>query len=272
MKDRFTVLKDAALDTATGLIWSTNAAPAGFPQRWPEAMEAVAQLNAETYAGYADWRMPTRAELFSLISHTRINPCLPAKHPFMQVATTYYWTATSCARLPAQAWYIHLGGARVFKGAKDMSYMLWPVRGAMRSCVPEPMEEAPDTSIDRRTGLMWTSNADHFGLVTWEQAAVCMNTLNREQAYGFSDWRLPDVRELESLTDTNSHSPALPPTFKADNIREHYWSATTSAYETTYAWCLYLQDGAIGVGFKTNPEFHVWPVRGARIDHRYLTA
>jgi hypothetical protein len=30
----------------------------------------------------------------------------------------------SCARLPNQAWYIHLGGARVFKGMKHGSYMV----------------------------------------------------------------------------------------------------------------------------------------------------
>jgi len=49
-------------------------------------------------------------------------------HPFTNIFTGYYWTSSSCARLPNQAWYIHLGGARVFKGMKYGSYMVWPVR------------------------------------------------------------------------------------------------------------------------------------------------
>ena len=43
-------------------------------------------------------------------------------------------------------------------------------------------------------------------------------------------------------------------------IRESYWSSTTSMFEPDWAWALYLEKGAVGVGQKSGRHFHVWPV------------
>ncbi|MGM0404194.1 MAG: DUF1566 domain-containing protein, partial [Thermodesulfobacteriota bacterium] len=79
----------------------------------------------------------------------------------------------------------------------------------------------------------------------------------------FSDWRMPGIREIESLTDLGRHSPALPEAHPFSDVSDFYWSATTSMYEQRYAWTFYMKDGAVGVGFKENPEFSLWPVRHA---------
>ena len=57
-----------------------------------------------------------------------INPSLPTGAPFENVFAGYYWTATTCSRFKNQAWYIHLGGGRIYRGMKYGSYMVWPVR------------------------------------------------------------------------------------------------------------------------------------------------
>ena len=84
---------------------------------------------------------------------------------------------------------------------------------------------------------------------------------NRRRSAGFDDWRLPNIRERESLVEIKSHSPALPQGHPFHSIQEGYWSSTTSAYEPRYAWVLYLRYGAVGVGFKSKPDFFVWAVR-----------
>ncbi|MCO6414001.1 MAG: DUF1566 domain-containing protein [Thiogranum sp.] len=45
------------------------------------------------------------------------------------------------------------------------------------------------------------------------------------------------------------------------HVRDGYWSSTTSAFEPDWAWALYLDKGACGVGQKSGRHFHVWPVR-----------
>ena len=60
--------------------------------------------------------MPARSELFGLVSHARINPALQREVPFENVFPGYYWTRSTCSRWEDQAWHLHLGGAREFRG------------------------------------------------------------------------------------------------------------------------------------------------------------
>ena len=294
---RFETAGQAVADRNTGLVWSRDAALAQYPMTWAETFDWIDDLNAARLAGFADWRLPNRRELFSLVSHEAINPALPAGHPFMNVFPGYYWTSTSVCRLPDQAWYVHLGGARVFKGMKSGSYMAWPVRssggetgvyrtgqsscyapdGALRDCAgtgqdgglrmglpwPQPRFDVQgDMVADRLTGLLWTRRADLVpGPVTWDTARVSVAEANRSRLYGYTDWRLPNVRELESLCDLQHHSPALPEGHPFEAVREFYWSGTTSRYDPDYAWAFYAVDGNVGVGYKPGGGFHVWPVR-----------
>lgn len=295
---RFEIRGPAALDRLTGLMWTLNAAPSEFPLSWEEALAFVSGLNEEKAFGHDDWRLPNRNELFSLVSHIHINPCLGPDAPFEGVFPGYYWTSTTCARLPDQAWYVHLGGARLFKGMKHGSYMVWPVRdggtGAVRlprtgqeacwdgrgtavpcgktgqdgdiaagAVWPAPRFEASGgTVLDRLTGLKWTRCADLAnGPVSWRDALAAVRSLNENRFNSADGWRLPNIRELASLVDAGRHSPALAVGHPFNDAADAYWSSTTSVYDPSYAWALYLKDGPVGVGHKLRPEFHVWAAR-----------
>ena len=78
---------------------------------------------------------------------------------------------------------------------------------------------------------------------------------------GSSDWRLPNINELESLLDCGMHSPALVAGHPFVALQDVYWSSTTSLYEPDWAWALYLDKGAVGVGQKMQAKFHMWAVR-----------
>jgi len=261
---RFEVCNGIVTDRVTGLNWSQNASLTTFPLSWTEAFEYVAQLNRSRHKGVDSWRLPFRRELFSLISHQHINPVLPDSHPFTDVFPGYYWTATSCQRLPSQAWYIHLGGGRVYRGMKDGAYMVWPVAGPWPDDrqIRDRFVIENHTAWDRFTKRIWLLSAEATKRpVKWEKAFELIYELNAQNAGGQSDWRLPNIRELESLVDMSRHSPALPADHPFDYIAEGYWSATTSVYEKRYAWVLYPRDGAVGVGYKPLPEFCIWAVR-----------
>lgn len=119
------------------------------------------------------------------------------------------------------------------------------------------------TGLIQMTGLTWTRLAVAGEKpLSWYDAMETIEMINRECRYGYTHWRMPEIRELECLVDLGNHTPALPSDHRFEGVQAFYWSSTPSQYETRYAWALYLQDGAIGVGFKENAGFYLWPVCG----------
>ena len=93
---------------------------------------------------------------------------------------------------------------------------------------------------DSVTGLMWQDDNDAQTIKKdWEGAkAYCENlTLG-----GYSDWRLPNIRELKSITDRTRANPAISPNFTAIASND-YWSSTTAASNSSYAWSVYFSYG-----------------------------
>jgi len=280
-------------DKLTGLYWTLDANLAEYPLTWSEALRFVAEMNRVRKYGYGDWRLPNRHELRSLICHQATRPALPSGHPFIHLFPGWYWTSTTAAISPAHAWYVHMQGGRMFYGGKDQSYLAWPVRGTsevlpttgqhrcyssagalvpcsgsgqdgeMRCGRPWPEPRFHDIGgglLDSLTGLLWRLDADLTGRrVNWGEALESIDMLNRQEASN-GPWRLPNINELESITSCVEHTPALPPGARFKNLRDAYWSSTSSTFEPDWAWALYLDKGAIGVGQKTGAYFHVWAV------------
>jgi hypothetical protein len=287
---RFEERGTVVIDRLSGLMWPRDAALTEYPQTWQEALDFIGKLNREAAFDYRGWRLPKRRELFNLISHDRINPALPSEAPFENVFAGYYWTADTCSRFKDQAWYIHLGGGRVQRGMKHGSYMVWPARCHLSQQVPgskagcrsregskDPCRGAARYIInngavyDRLTGLGWaTMEVPASGPLSWTAALDYVGGMNAGHAHDHADWRLPNIRELESLIDVRRHTPALTEGHLFGKIPEGCWSSTTSVYEPRYAWVLYLQDGAVGVGYKKHPEFYAWAVRGGIQSHSKL--
>ena len=44
---------------------------------------------------------------------------------------------------------------------------------------------------------------------------------------GKTDWRLPNIKELESLTDDARYNPAIDTNFFPNAYASYYWSSTT---------------------------------------------
>lgn len=284
---RFLMLDSGLVqDRLTGLVWPQKAED--YPMSWPEALAFVAGMNADQAFGHADWRLPNRREMFSLISQAHHRPALPPDHPFT-VQQLWHWTSSTAAIAPKYAWHVHLEGGRVFYGDKMRDAMVWPVRGeslvlpqtgqtrcfdargevlpcdgsgqdgALRQGViwPVPRFASEQGAVrDCLTGLLWMPKADLCGLCSWEQALAAARTCR----HAGLRWRLPSIRELESLVDLDQHSPALSAGHPFLATGEAYWSSTTSSFAPDWAYCLYLHKGAVGVGFKVLPEFLAWLV------------
>ena len=122
-----------------------------------------------------------------------------------------------------------------------------------------------DVALDKLTGLMWTKNAN-LGQMSWQDALTHVADMNEDtyENYGYTDWRVPNVREMLSLldfSDTTVYEPMLPSDHPFINWGDfNYWSSTTNINATNEAWYVYISQGPIRSDSKST-SYYFWPVR-----------
>jgi hypothetical protein len=251
-------------DLNTRLMWQQD------PDDKMTYAEAVAGASSFNLAGYDDWRLPTIKELYSLILFSGIDP--PAEGtattavPFID--TDYFnfeYGDTSAGEriIDAQYWsgteYVSTtmgGNATVFGvnfadgrikgyprdigpgGQPDTQFVRY-VRGNPDYGVNDFTDNGDGTITDAATGLMW-SEADSGVGMNWEDALAWVQQMNEENYLGYSDWRLPNDKELQSIVDytrspATTNSAAIDPVFQVTSIIDErggtnypfYWTGTT---------------------------------------------
>ncbi|MGD8523831.1 MAG: DUF1566 domain-containing protein [Desulfobacterales bacterium] len=117
---------DLVLDKETGLIWARNANLANGTKPWQRAIFYSRNISLGNRMG---WRLPTVEELSSLVDPSQSDPKLPNGHPFINVQSDLYWTATAYESLSDYAWGVNMPNAYVQHYPKKNYYFVWPVRG-----------------------------------------------------------------------------------------------------------------------------------------------
>ena len=290
-------------DNLTGLTWASN--PGGLSaSAWAQAI--VNLRTTFFGCGLSDWRIPNINELQSLINAEQPDNALwlttqGFTFPFIDVLP--YWTSTSSADNPTvNAWVVDMVGGSVFPDNKGFTYFIWPVRGTSN---PSPPADIPPGQIaetgqitiyatyddayfattptlnvgvpwpdprftesgacvtDNLTGLMWVKDANFSGLKTWANALISIKDLTMCR---YSDWRMPNSKELFSLVDRSQSNPALPTLHPFTNVQsgidDLYWSSTSYAFDPTGAWTIDMLLGGLIPLLKTEQAF-VWPVRSS---------
>jgi len=75
-------------DPATDLIWQKSSAPSLLD--WADALAYCENLE---YAGYSDWRLPNRNELFSLVNYEKSD--MATYFPDMEKLNSIFWSSTT---------------------------------------------------------------------------------------------------------------------------------------------------------------------------------
>ena len=133
---------------------------------------------------------------------------------------------------------------------------------------PDPRftDNLDGTVTDNLTGLRWTKNANCDGQKSWSGALGYCNEL-ADETCGLSDgsyagvWRLPHVRELQSLVDYGNWDPALTTSHPFADVQltypVGYWSSTTTASSwppiLDFAWYVEFIIGEVKGFEKINP-------------------
>jgi len=128
---RFTVLaafnNAAVRDNNTGLVWvqspNTNAVS------WAGATESC--LN-QPFGGTVGWRLPSVAELRSVQDPSLPAPFVPTS-VFTGIQVGQYWSATTSAINPTNAWVVRFDVNGVGRFDKNNNAQYWCVRGGMNA-------------------------------------------------------------------------------------------------------------------------------------------
>lgn len=130
------------------------------------------------------------------------------------------------------------------------------------------------TVTDKLTGLIWSQDANApdptasscatAKTMLWQDALDYVMCLNTNNYLGQSDWRLPNRKELHSLTDYSQSSPSLQSGHPFTNVQTaRYWSSSTSASNTIDAWRVSMSSGYVVTEVKTS-FLNVWPIRAGQ--------
>ena len=236
---------------------ATNGGNPGTPGEGTDTEDFIKALNDAKYGGYDDWRMPTFKELFNIINYSPSygRPWIDTGF-FLNTVASFYWSSNTLVCSTGYAWGVdfYYGDDDYF--SKEKGYYARAVRGGQSgsfsaydsgnpvdasSASSSYTDNGNGTVTDASTGLMWQQ--DGSTIKTWEQALAYCADLSLG---GYTDWRLPTIKELASLVDYSRCNPSINITYFPVTASYYYWSSTTYRYNAGSAW---------GIGFYLGDEF-----------------
>jgi hypothetical protein len=239
-----------------------------------QAQALPAKLNTAKFGGFDDWRLPSIKELYSLFDARGTDPSGPMNldpsrlTPYLdtnffkfaygdtrtgeRIIDSQYASSTKYVGKGARGFDKLFGvnfadgrikGYDLFMpgGGREKTFFVLCVRGNPAYGKNDFRDNGDGTITDRATGLVWSKSDSGQGM-NWQNALAWVQKKNAERFLGHDDWRLPSVKELQSIVDytrspDTSHSPAIDPVFNCTTITNDahqadypfYWSATTHA-------------------------------------------
>ncbi|MEI6435977.1 MAG: DUF1566 domain-containing protein [Bacteroidota bacterium] len=250
---------ETVTDNTTGLMWQKSD---GGEMTWENAATFCDNL---TLAGKTDWRLPTGIELFSINNYNHLNPALNTVY-FTATAAEYWWTSETQVDFPTKVWVVNAGGGigahpktETISAGGTKRFHVRAVRNLFSTLfsVPHFTDNGNETITDNFTGLTWQKIQSPTSL-TWEEALVYGETMSLG---GKTDWRLPNVKELQSLNDVALFKPSFNKSYFPDVLSGNYWSSTSMQQTNTKAWDINVDYGIVSYNDKTQKE-NVLLVRG----------
>ncbi len=202
-----------------------------------------------------------------------------------------FWSQEVVANATDQAWVVSpgQGGAVTPKAKTDATPFVRLVSGGMEGAIARaatcgdaadrftvmksstllnsPGGVADGTVYDKKSGLMWKQCSEGKSGTSCNQQAS-FNTSVADETYlsnwvkdvnknpvtlgaGFSDWRIPTVKELASLVDRCISAPALDKTIFPEALSLSAVTSTQDANNPSQFWYVDFSQGTIAVGATT---------------------
>jgi hypothetical protein len=246
-------------DQNTGLMWQKED---GGEMTFENAASYCKSL---TLGGRNDWRLPNSHELFGLNSFDNVNPAINTTK-FTKTLAEYWWSSDVRVDLASNVWVTNAGGGvgahpktETLSAGGTKKFHTRAVRTSSVITLPAVhfKDNGDGTITDNYTGLIWQKTGSS-AILTWEEALAYANGLTLT---GKTDWRLPNIKELQSLNDEKLAKPSFNKTFFPGVLSGNFWSSTTQVNTSSRAWDLNVEYGIVSYNEKSIRE-NVLLVRG----------
>ena len=138
-----------------------------------------------------------------------------------------------------------------------------------QTCNPKIVREAPDSRYqllnsgtevkDTQTGLIWqrcslgqtwsgTSCIGTTATYNWPNALQTAKNMG-------NDWRVPNVKELDSLVEEACYDVATNETYFPNTVRSGYWSSSSYAHNSNSAWIVNFIIGLSQEDYKNDNNY-----------------
>lgn len=191
----------------------------------------------------------------SIVNYGTTSPAIDITY-FPNTSSDNYWSSATRAGSFDVAWAVDFQIGRLFIGGLSDGACVRCVRGSSWG-ENDFVDNGDGTVTDNITGLIW-QQADDGVARRWEDALSYCENLTLA---GSSDWRLPDIKELESIVDYTTEWPAIDTTYFPTTQSLDYWSSTTLPDSFDVAWGVNFYAGWTETGNKASTFLHVRCVR-----------
>ena len=189
-------------------------------------------------------------------------------------ATSYSWTGGTCLATTASTCTVAPATTTTYTVAGINPGGTGATANAEVTVLPGKTysDNGDGTVTDPTTGLQWmrcsmgqtwdgtTCTGTNTSIYTWDQANALTGTVTFA---GQSDWRVPNIRELQTIVDRSRYDPAVDTATFPETPWSYFWSASASAYPTPTAWLLDFQYGGT-INQYTSSGFAVRLVRSGQ--------
>lgn len=127
------------------------------------------------------------------------------------------------------------------------------------------IDNGDGTVLDKQTGLMWRKCADgnsgsscDTGVVNtflWQDALKHVDTVNATPEEKYHNWRLPNIKELESIVEDQCSQPSINLGVFPNTTSSGFWSSTPSKNEPGKAWSVDFSNGGVSVQDMTTQQY-----------------
>ncbi len=229
-------------DTAMELYWLDGADNNSESYTWSQA-KTYCDTNVTTHEGAAvagDWRLPTMIELQELVDHGKTSGALIASE-FVYADTIKYWT--SDINSTNGAWAVSFSDGNVSLETNTSTYAIRCVYETSAFIEPSLfVRKNTGVVVDTGTSLVWQDDVNTSA--TWENGITYCDGLSLD---GRSDWRMPNINELNLITDLNN-SVKIKSAFQTFDGNGSYWSSTINRKNsgmTIYSYDINISTGEI---------------------------
>lgn len=212
----------------------------------------IQALNDSEFGGIDDWRMPNVKELSSLVNSGKDYPALDDAW-FPNTKASRYWCSDASAGHPDMAWTVSFSLATTGHSfiSENETLYVHAVRLGQSEFLDDLQDNDDGTVTDPNTGLMWQKETAPEKY-TWQEALEYAEELELND---YSDWRLPNRNELQSLVDYKKFGSAVDEILDDFTECDWYWSSTTNVTSNNRAWSINFTGGWIGERGKSQELF-----------------